>query len=341
MARMPGVVWDPLPENRTEPYINPSQIIVHTAVDGNVNIPAYFRRRDVFVESHFWITRSGRITQLMDTHRQADANYRANYSAISIETEDDGDPEGNPWTYAQIQSLVRVIRWAASTHGIPIKRCRSSTAPGVGWHSMWSYPTDPINLRGRPVPSPWTTALGKTCPGRTRIHQLVDVVMPLAAGTIDPPDGNGDETRSTIRDGSRGSDVQALQKFLKIPADGIFGPMTEAAVKAFQMAQGLGIDGIVGPKTWGRVDEPQSVYTKEVSEALPYTLWLRSPYAHRSQYQALTRLLNTELLLPASPVFSELSDAATRGFQRGADLTVDGMVGRQTWGTLFFGAPDD
>ena len=340
MARMPGVVWDPLPENRTEPYINPSQIIIHTAVDGSLNIPDYFRRRDVYVEAHFWITRNGRITQMMDTHRQADANYRANYSAISIETEDDGDPERIPWTNAQIESLVRVIKWASSTHGIPIQRCRSSTAPGVGWHSMWSYPTDPINLRGRPVPSPWTTALGKTCPGRTRIRQLVEIVLPRAAGDVVDPGDPDPDGRQTIREGSRNADVKEIQDFLKLPSDGIFGPNTEAAVKMFQMAQGLTVDGIVGPNTWGRVDNPRSVYEKKTSDYLPYTLWMRSPYSYRSQYQALTRVLNAELRLPTSPVFSTTTDAAVRGFQRGALLTVDGMVGRQTWGTLFLGAPD-
>jgi hypothetical protein len=338
---MPDVVWDPLPENRTEPYINPSQIIIHTAVDGNLNIPDYFRRRDVYVESHFWITRDGRITQMMDTHRQADANYRANYSAISVETEDDGDPEGIPWTNAQIGSLVRVIQWASATHGIPIERCRSSTAPGVGWHSMWSYPTDPINLRGRPVASPWTTALGKTCPGRTRIRQLVETVLPRAAGEVVDPGDPDPETRATVREGSRGADVKSLQEHLKLPADGIFGSNTEAAVKTFQMAQGLTIDGIVGPNTWSRVDKSKPVFEQKTSQYLPYTLWLRSPYSYRSQYQALTRVLNAELLLPASPIFSTRTDAAARGFQRGTDLTVDGMVGRKTWGTLFFGRPDD
>ncbi len=342
MARMPGIIWDPLPENRTEPFINPSQIILHTAVDGNLNIPDYFRRRDVFVESHFWIERDGTITQMVDTNRQADANYLANHTAISIETEDDGDPEGNPWTSAQLNSLIETVQWAAETHGIPIRRCPSSTAPGVGWHSMWSYP-DPINLRGRPKPSPWTPSLGKTCPGSTRIKQIVNIVLPAAAGEpVDPGNGGGgSDDRATLKLGAQGRLVRRVQEFFKIPEDGDFGQNTEAAVKAFQLGQGLVTDGVVGDKTWARIDNPDTVFETHSSRYLPYTLWLRSPFSERSQYQALTRILNAELLLPPSIIFSEASDAAVRGFQRGANLVVDGLCGKTTWGTLFIGSPED
>jgi GH24 family phage-related lysozyme (muramidase) len=66
--------------------------------------------------------------------------------------------------------------------------------------------------------------------------------------------------RSTIRKGSSGGDVPVLQLALRatgvyILADGDFGPKTEALVKAFQKAQGLVADGIVGPKTWTALDK--------------------------------------------------------------------------------------
>lgn len=54
----------------------------------------------------------------------------------------------------------------------------------------------------------------------------------------------------TIRKGSRGEDVKALQHKLNITADGIFGVKTEEAVKAYQRGHGLTPDGIVGPRTW-------------------------------------------------------------------------------------------
>lgn len=60
---------------------------------------------------------------------------------------------------------------------------------------------------------------------------------------------------NTIKKGSRGTDVTALQLALGIkPADGIFGSGTEAAVKDFQKEHGLTADGIVGPATWRAVE---------------------------------------------------------------------------------------
>jgi len=53
--------------------------------------------------------------------------------------------------------------------------------------------------------------------------------------------------------GSRGDDVVKLQKKLGIAADGIFGKGTETMVKAWQKANGLQPDGIVGPATYERM----------------------------------------------------------------------------------------
>jgi len=59
-----------------------------------------------------------------------------------------------------------------------------------------------------------------------------------------------------LQDGARGSNVELLQQKLKQAGfdpgavDGKFGPQTEAAVKAFQQAKGLDVDGVAGPKTF-------------------------------------------------------------------------------------------
>jgi hypothetical protein len=57
-------------------------------------------------------------------------------------------------------------------------------------------------------------------------------------------------SRPTLRRGDRGPAVVELQKLLGITADGDFGKITDRAVRDFQTAKKLTVDGIVGPKTW-------------------------------------------------------------------------------------------
>lgn len=56
-------------------------------------------------------------------------------------------------------------------------------------------------------------------------------------------------TPRVLRMGDRGPDVAALQRILGVPADGAFGPKTDAAVRAVQEHAGLVVDGIVGIMT--------------------------------------------------------------------------------------------
>ena len=53
--------------------------------------------------------------------------------------------------------------------------------------------------------------------------------------------------------GSEGEDVKKLQIKLGVDPIGKFGPKTEAAVKAWQSANGITADGIVGSGTWGKM----------------------------------------------------------------------------------------
>ena len=56
-----------------------------------------------------------------------------------------------------------------------------------------------------------------------------------------------------LKNGSKGDDVKKLQEKLGVEAIGTFGPKTEAAVKAWQKANGLVDDGIVGDATWSKL----------------------------------------------------------------------------------------
>jgi putative chitinase len=56
-----------------------------------------------------------------------------------------------------------------------------------------------------------------------------------------------------LKNGSKGDDVKKLQEKLGVEAIGTFGPKTEAAVKAWQKANGLKDDGVVGDATWSKL----------------------------------------------------------------------------------------
>lgn len=66
--------------------------------------------------------------------------------------------------------------------------------------------------------------------------------------------------------GSRGNEVKALQEKLNLKADGIFGPLTEEAVKDFQGSNGLEVDGIVGADTLPKLN--LSVNKRNIKELI-------------------------------------------------------------------------
>lgn len=89
--------------------------------------------------------------------------------------------------------------------------------------------------------------------------QFWALVYPLVIDGIVGPQTWGRLAPDTIRSGSTGIGVRLLQAILKDtgvpswdpgPIDGVFGPLTDGAVRNFQGDLGLVVDGIVGPITW-------------------------------------------------------------------------------------------
>jgi N-acetyl-anhydromuramyl-L-alanine amidase AmpD len=185
-----------LPEWNSQARIVPVLIIDHSQVGSSLGTYFYFRDQ-TGIESHFSVlgarsgARDGHIWQFMNTDRVAEANRQANRfpngtGAISIETEDDGDPDHQPWSRRQLASL----RWLHSKLArmyptIPRRRCTAPTgagARGLAHHTLFG------------APSPWTAVRGKTCPGRpVRVGQWNDILLPAFLGAQEDDVLNNDD----------------------------------------------------------------------------------------------------------------------------------------------------
>ncbi len=81
-------------------------------------------------------------------------------------------------------------------------------------------------------------------------------------------------TRTVYALGSQGSYVSAIQAVLtkevddELVVDGTFGVHTDSAVRLYQYDNGLKVDGIVGPKTWGQLFPAAPFPGKTITTAL-------------------------------------------------------------------------
>lgn len=172
--RMPGAEWRPLPEAGRPDGYTKTQVIYHSIVGSAEGAYGYFLK-STSLESTFIVKLNGWIIQCMNASDRADANRTANYRAISVETEDNGNPDSYPWTDRQIDALVKIGVWAHEQHEVKARECPRHDASGFGYHVMFG------------APGPWTP-VAKTCPGIVRRKQFYKVVLPriIAAVTAAP-----------------------------------------------------------------------------------------------------------------------------------------------------------
>jgi len=131
-----------------------------------------------------------------------------------------------------------------------------------------------------------------------------------------------------IRNGSRGNFVYLLQFLLtqygyNVAVDGIFGRNTENAVRDFQTKNSLSVDGIVGNNTW------------KYLLTLPSYPTLRE--GSRGSYVKFLQQLLESQLIPVGTIdgiFGARTKEAVETFQTYNNLTVDGIVGKNTWAIL-------
>ena len=94
------------------------------------------------------------------------------------------------------------------------------------------------------------------CEASTLFGQALDLT-PTEFGRV-MPSGNPAELKlQVLRQGSRGKDVEGLQRLLNtrlapspaLNVDGFFGPFTHQAVLPYQRGVRLTVDGVVGKQT--------------------------------------------------------------------------------------------
>ncbi len=131
----------------------------------------------------------------------------------------------------------------------------------------------------------------------------------------------------TLQTGSTGPDVKRVQRIFVVRKeldytgiDGDFGSVTQGVVEQFQSANGLTVDGIVGPQTWAAL--PADVDAPELAQGAT------GPAVSRLQHGLTT--VGT-YSAPIDGDFGPETDAAVRAYQTQRGIGVDGVVGDQTW----------
>jgi peptidoglycan hydrolase-like protein with peptidoglycan-binding domain len=148
-----------------------------------------------------------------------------------------------------------------------------------------------------------------TTVGLMRRIRTLSALMGVLALLVAAP---GSARAADLKTGSTGPRVAAVQTWLHLPVDRVYGPATRQAVKRFQRRHGLQPDGIVGPATWTALKRARDGGSRG----------------------ARVRLLQRELGIGADGVFGPGTQRAVKRFQRRHGLQPDGIVGPATWRAL-------
>lgn len=135
-----------------------------------------------------------------------------------------------------------------------------------------------------------------------------------------------------VKSGRKGELAKTAQHLLRdhgfdIAADGIVGPLTDAAIRDFQKSRNLPVDGIIGNQTW-----PELIVLLQQGST--------GDAVRAAQGQLRLRNLPETKNLAVDGDFGPLTDAGVRAFQKALNdqnfvsTPVDGIVGPVTWHAL-------
>ena len=137
-----------------------------------------------------------------------------------------------------------------------------------------------------------------------------------------------------VQNGSQGHPIRTLQLLLRahghnLTVDGMFGPATEAAVKAFQTSKGMTADGIMNSPTWSTlIIQVRKGSSGDAVRGVQEEFQFRAGEPGKG--------------LKVDGIFGPQTDSTVRGFQHALSLDVpsvivDGIVGPVTWQALVSG----
>lgn len=149
---------------------------------------------------------------------------------------------------------------------------------------------------------------------------------------------------TVLRQGSSGPDVALIQRWLNsarstypnlasVTVDGQYGSATAGAVRNFQTAAGLTRDGSVGINTWNELCATHAAANGE-GEIFP-GISMRSGHTGATVKSAQTKLQALVPGLAADGRYGAQTQQAVRAYQTVNGLTVDGILGRNTWNSLY------
>ena len=162
----------------------------------------------------------------------------------------------------------------------------------------------------------------------------------LIEGLAGSTDSAAAATSAKVR--HRGAGVAEMQRKLGVPADGVFGPQTERAVRRWQRRHHLTADGIAGPVTRRAMGLGSGPVLKRERARSHRRSAGRSRRQRggrgRSHRGGGVRALQRTLGVPADGAFGPQTERAVRRFQRRHGLVADGVVGPATRRALGMGA---
>lgn len=305
----PPAIWNPAAScNYSSRTASVSHVTVHTTQGSYAGSISWFQNCSAGVSAHYVIRSSdGQVTQMV---READKAWHVGSSngyTIGIEHEGYVNNPSAWYTTAMYKASAALTKDILASRALAQKVYDGSS----GWSAK---PADSLfNVKGHVNYANQT----HTDPGSgwdwPRYKSLVAGSTSGGGTTLSWP---------LVQYGNTGERVRTIQYLLQqwgysLSATGSFDTTTQNAVKNFQSSHGLGADGIVGNATWPAL----TILTQQGDSG--------------AKVRAVQSQLNESGAgIAVDGAFGPATATAVRNFQSAKGLSVDGIVGDNTWNKM-------